>query len=113
MSAESLSLIAGTVLSLAFSYLPGISEWYASLEATHKRLVMLGLLVLATGAVFGLACAGWGAELGLDLACDYHGLLGLVQQLVLAIIANQGVYALSPRFSKAGAEPSEYRPRIP
>jgi hypothetical protein len=113
MSAETLSLIAGTVLSLAFSYLPGVSDWYAALEATNKRLVMLGLLVLSTGAVFGLACAGWGAEFGLDLSCDRRGLLGLVQQLVLAIIANQGVYAISPHFAKAGAEPLEYGSRTP
>ena len=97
MSANTLSLIAGAALSLAFSYIPGLRDDFDSLDPTEKRLVMFGLLLVTAVAVQVLACLGWGAEWGLYLACDQAGLAGLLQQLVIAIIANQGVYAISPR----------------
>ena len=92
-----LSLIAGTLLSLAFSYIPRLRELFDSLEPTGKRLVMLGLLVVTAGMVQSLACLGWGAEWDLSLTCDQAGLAGLIEQLVIAVIANQSVYAISPR----------------
>ena len=96
MSAENLSLTAGTVLSLVFSYVPGAKGWYMQFDPQVKRLIMLGLIILSTGAVYGLACFGWGTELGITLSCDQAGLVGLLRQAVLAIIANQGIYAISP-----------------
>lgn len=97
MPAESLSLIAGTVLSLLFSYLPGVRAWFMPLDPQVKRLLMLGIIILSASTIFGLACFGWGAEFGITLVCSQKGLLNLVQQVVLAIIANQGIYAISPR----------------
>ena len=97
MSAENLSLIAGTSLSLVFSYFPGASRWFIQFDAQAKRLIMLGLVMLSAGVAFGLSCLGWGASFGIQLSCDQPGLLGLVRQVVLAIIANQGMYAISPR----------------
>ena len=106
MSANTFSLIAGTLLSLAFSYIPGLRELFDILEPTEKRLVMLGLLVVTAVTAQCLACLGWGTEWGLNLTCDRAGLAGLIEQLVIAIIANQSVYAISPRrqarFSLAG-----------
>jgi hypothetical protein len=96
MTSETLSLIAGATLSLAFSYLPGLHERFAALDPTRKRLVMLALLVLSAGAVYGLSCLGWGLRWGILLTCDRDGLAGLLEQLLLAVIANQGVYAISP-----------------
>jgi hypothetical protein len=96
MTSETLSLIAGAALSLAFSYLPGLHERFAALDATHKRLVLLGLLVLAATGVYGLSCLGWGLRWGIVLACDADGLAALLEQLLLAVIASQGVYAISP-----------------
>ena len=96
MPAESLSLIAGTFLSLIFSYVPGAKGWFMQFEPEVKRLIMLGLIILSAGVVFGLSCLGWGAEVGINLSCDQTGLLGLVQQMVIAIIANQSIYAISP-----------------
>ena len=43
-----LASIAGVVLSLAFSYIPGLSTWYGGQSAQAKSLVMLGCLVVAT-----------------------------------------------------------------
>jgi hypothetical protein len=97
MSANTLSLIAGAVLSLAFSYIPGLRADFDAIDPTEKRLVMLGLLLVTAISVQVMACLGWAAEWGVDLACNRAGLAGLIEQLVIAIIANQGVYAISPR----------------
>ena len=97
MSATELSLIAGATLSLLFSYVPGLKDWFAPLQPAHKQLIMLGLLVLVAGAVYGLACAGWGTAWGVAVTCDQAGLQALVTSLLLAIVANQGVYSITPR----------------
>ena len=96
MSAESLSLIAGTFLSLIFSYIPGAKDWFMQFEPEVKRLIMLGLILISSAVGFGLSCLGWGFDLGINLSCDQSGLLGLVKQIVIAIIANQSIYAISP-----------------
>ena len=97
MSAESLSLGAGTILSLTFSYIPGARSWFERFEPEIRRLIMLVLLGLTAGIVYGLSCMGWASDWGISLNCDRSGLLGLIEQLVLAIIANQSIYAISPR----------------
>jgi hypothetical protein len=97
MSAESLSLVAGTVLSLAFSYIPGARSWFEGFEPEIRRLIMLVLLVVTASIVYGLSCLGWASDWGISLNCDRSGLLGLIEKLVIAIIANQSIYAISPR----------------
>jgi hypothetical protein len=97
MSAETLSLVAGTVLSLLFSYIPGLNTWFAALTEEIKRLIMLVLVVLVAASAYGLSCAGFGASLGLTLTCDVTGLTGLVQAVILCAIANQAVFKLTPR----------------
>ena len=97
MTAEMLTLIAGVLLTLGFSYIPGLRTWYAGKSDEVKQVIMLVLLVVVAGVSFGLACLGWGASLGIVLACTVDGGLGLVMQIVLAIMANQGVYKLSPQ----------------
>lgn len=94
-------LLAGAVaiiLSLLFSYIPGLNAWFAGLKDEYKRLIMLGLLLLVAGLAYGLACWGMLVDLtGIGLTCDRAGLLGLIRILVVAIIANQAVYSISPR----------------
>ncbi len=93
MSAEQLAAIAGVILSLIFSYIPGISDWYSALEATQKRLVMAVLLLAVAGGVFGGSCGGIWAT----VTCDKSGALGLVSAVIAALVANQATYQLSPR----------------
>jgi hypothetical protein len=100
MSAESLSLVAGTALSLAFSYLPGVRSWFSGFDPVIKRLIMLALLAATAGAAYGFSCLGWGIAWGITLSCDQTGLLGLTEQFVIAIIANQSIYAISPHSKK-------------
>lgn len=97
MTAGELSLIAGALLSLIFSYVPGLNSAFAGLATEIKRLIMLGLLVLVAGAVYGLACLGYAEGFGILVVCDQAGALALVQALVLAIIANQSVFSITPK----------------
>jgi hypothetical protein len=97
MAAESISFIAGTILSLLFSYIPGVEPKFKELSPTRKRLIMLGLLFLVSGTTFGLACLGWGEDLGINLTCDRSGALGLFTQFAIATIANQTTFLISPR----------------
>ncbi|MFU8772146.1 MAG: hypothetical protein ACNA8H_06975 [Anaerolineales bacterium] len=99
MNADTLSAIAGALLSLAFSYIPGLQARFDPLDGVYKRLIMLGLLVLAASAAFSAACAGWAADLGLGLSCDRSGLIGLLHALFLAIVANQAAFLISPPLS--------------
>lgn len=110
MSAEMIAAIAGALLSLGFSYFPGLSAWFESMgelpdggydNGTRKRLVMLGLLLLVSASVFGLACTGWG-EIVFGQAepvptCDQKGIVGLLRALILAVMANQSVYQITPK----------------
>lgn len=93
MSAEQLAAIAGVVLSLIFSYIPGISDWYGALESTQKRLVMAVLLLVVAVGVFAGSCGGILAT----VTCDKAGALGLVSALIAALVANQATYQISPR----------------
>lgn len=93
MSAEALTQIVAVFLSLAFSYIPGLSDWYGKLTSEVKRLIMLVLLVLTAAAIFGISCAKW-IETG--VTCDKAGALGLLQAVLWAIITNQAVYEITP-----------------
>jgi len=92
MKPEILAAIAGIFLSVLFSYVPGFATKYNPLDGTKKRLIMLGLLVLAAGATFGLSCAG----IVKGVTCDQPGAIQLVTAFVFAMIANQGTNAISP-----------------
>ena len=98
MTPEILAAVAGIILSLAFSYVPGLRTRFAELPKETHQLAMLGLLIIVAAGSYGLACAGILTELfGVALACDKSGLLGLIRALVFAVMANQGVYQLTPK----------------
>lgn len=93
MTSEQLAAIAGIILSLAFSYVPGLSDKYATLNSIQKSLVMAALLLAVSIGVFAGSCGGiWNT-----VACTKQGALGLVYVFIAALIANQSVYMLSPR----------------
>ena len=98
MTPEILAAVAGIILSLAFSYIPNLRIRFAEYAKETQQLAMLGLLVLVAVGSYGLACAGILTELfGVALTCDKSGLLGLVRALIFAIMANQGIYQLTPK----------------
>jgi hypothetical protein len=91
MDAEFLAGTAGIVLSLLFSYVPGLNDWFNALEGIHKRLVMGALLVLVGAGAYGLACAGLLAS----IACNQDGAIVVVRAIVAALITNQSVYQIT------------------
>jgi hypothetical protein len=59
MTAENLASMVGVILSLGFSYIPGLNTKFARLEGEHKRLIMAGILVDMAGGAFGLNGTDW------------------------------------------------------
>ena len=53
MSAELLSSVSGIVLSLVFSYVPGVKEWFEPLANKYKQSIIGGLLVVVAASIFG------------------------------------------------------------
>ncbi len=92
LTLEGISYVVGVVLSLVFSYVPGLESAYNGLEPMYKRLVMLTLLVVAAGAIYGLSCAGFIAQ---TLACDKGGLMTFGKLLLDLAIANQATFLLT------------------
>jgi len=107
MTPDLLASLAGILISLACSYLPGVAPRYAALDPTSKRLVMaIALLGVSMGA-FGLACV-WGGglagPLGIPLVCDGATAATLLRTLVLALAANQGMFLIAPRGGVRGGD---------
>jgi len=93
MTSDLLSAIAGIILSLAFSYIPGVSDWFVALDGAYKRLIMAALLLIVAAGAFALGCTGV-----LDtVECSRDGALGLVSAYISALIANQSAYQIARR----------------
>ncbi len=99
-----IAAIAGVLLSLIFSYVPGAKRWFARLDGQRKRLVMLGLLALVSLGSMGLACSGGGRDFGLALTCDRPGVVQIVTAFMSAVVANQTTYTISPRAAVMAAD---------
>lgn len=97
MTAETLTLFAGAILSLGFSYIPKLNTWFDLLLPEYKRLIMAGLTLAVAAVSYGLACAGLADQFGVAVTCDQAGLIGLLQAWVFAIVGNQAAYSLTPR----------------
>jgi len=98
MTPDTLALVAGVILSLAFSYIPNLRTWFAEQTKEFQQLAMLGLMVLVAAATYGLACAGILSDLfGVSLTCDKIGILGLLKALIFAVMANQATYKITPQ----------------
>lgn len=95
MSDTELSLLAGALLSLVFSYVPGLKDWFDKKESTIKRLIMAGALLVVSLLIFGTSCADLG--FAFTVACDKEGVVGLVSIFIRALVANQATYLISPQ----------------
>lgn len=93
MKAEQIIVIASALLAVLFAYIPGLATWFEPLESTKKRLIMLGLLVVVTAAIYGLSCSA----ILVSVACDKASAVSLITALVYAIVANQGTYQILPK----------------
>jgi len=92
MDKTTLAALAGVVISLAFSYVPGLSTKYDALDGTKKRLVMLGVLLVVAVGAFGASCAG----IAQYATCDMAGAKQMLDAFIAAAVANQTAYQLTP-----------------
>ena len=93
LTPEVLAGLAGGLMSLAFSYIPGLSDGFAALTSTQKSGIMALVIVAVAGAAFGLSCT----SIIQAIACTQDGLVRLAQILFVTLTANQAVYKLSPQ----------------
>lgn len=94
-SAQVISGLAGVLLSLAFSYLPGLRQWFAPKDAPTKSLIMLACLLVVTVALFIVRCNTLVAQCFITNWLDYASAFGT------ALVLNQGTYTISPQLDNA------------
>lgn len=90
-----LSGLAGLFISLGFSYLPGLSNWYDAQTSQVKSLTMLICLILVTMGAYAVSCWQWFAIPG--LTCDNPGLRSLLAAFLAALATNQSTYLITRR----------------
>ena len=88
-----LGSIAGVMLSLVFSYVPGLNVKFAALAPEIKRLVMLFVLLVTSLALYGLTCE---KVIDTGLTCDRAGVMQLITVFITALVSNQSTYSISP-----------------
>lgn len=96
MSSEAISMVAGTLISLMFSYVPGVKDQFEELTSTGKRAWLCVFILVVGVSSFIFGCAG----LSDVVSCDKSGASGLIRSVMLALIANQTAYIISPASSK-------------
>ena len=88
--------VAGIVLSLAFTYIPKLKDWWAALNDLQAPL-MLGIIFVVSAAYFGLACTPLAAQLGIQVACTAEGAVTVALAFVKIVVANQATYLLTKK----------------
>ena len=91
---ELLPYLVGVVVSLVFSYVPGLKTWYEA-QSGYKSLIMLGVLLVVSAIYFGLGCTN--IDLGIVVSCDKEGLLAIAFAFIQIVVANQSTYLLTKR----------------
>ena len=84
---ENLAYLAGVVMSLVFSYVPGLKVKFEALSGDYKRLVLLLTLFVAASGLY-LYQSG--------LVWDQAYALETLKAFVQAAIASQAAYVLTP-----------------
>ena len=92
LTPQLLAAVAGIILSLIFSYIPGLNAKFAMLENVYKRLIMLLLTFLTALGIFGLSCAG----VFNYVTCDKGGAWLLLGLFIQVAVANQSAYQITP-----------------
>jgi len=89
--------ITGVLISLLFTFLPGLKTWYEN-QHGYKALIMVGLMLLVSIVYFLLGC--WpliAARLSIIVACTANGAIDMGLAFVVAILSNQSTYVLTKR----------------
>ena len=93
VSPEILISLSSAALSLLFSYVPGLNVWFAAKPEEMKKLLMLIMLAVVVFGIYGLMCAGVISVF--EMVCAISSLWTLLWYLILAVVANQGVYSVT------------------
>ena len=99
LSVEVLAGLAGTLLSLAFNYIPGLREKYAVLDEVKKSWIMALALLVAVGLIIGISCL----NLWVLTPCTKMGILEALILFGIALATNQSTYKLSPEVASVKA----------
>lgn len=94
LNSEFVVSAAGAVIALLFAYFPALNTWYAGQKTEIKSLIMIGLMFAVAFGVWGAGCAGW---LDSGIACTAASIPDLIKLVILAVVANQGVYQIAPQ----------------
>lgn len=96
LNADLLAAVAGMVISLVCSYVPGIAPRWAALDGAWKRFCMAVMLIVTAAVIVALSCAGvlQGVE------CSQKGAWAVMSALFSALVVNQSVYAITAKSDK-------------
>lgn len=94
LTPELVAAVLAGFLSLAFTYIPGLNSWFASLAEDMKKALMGALTILTAFVIYILACT---PSLGFPyVSCPTGGIWELLGIILVALGVNQGVDRISP-----------------
>jgi len=96
MDNMTLSMLSGIILSIGFSYIPGVHEKFMALDGVRKRLVLLAIMAVVTLAQFV-----YRSDFSLPAAWRAIG------YFALETMANQATYAIVPQPQQPSTEPPQ------
>jgi hypothetical protein len=88
---EVIAALVGFILTLVFSYFPGLRVWFAGLASEVKSWIMLGLLLLASVSITLLS------QYGIIPTTEPVTWLMFAKVALAVIVANQPTYQLIPK----------------
>ena len=95
VNSEVLVVLAAAVLSMVFTYMPGLRTQFAALTSEQKQAIQLILIVVLAGFMFLVTCVGLFSVPG--VICSKDGVMSLLVYVFLAAGGNQLTYKLSPQ----------------
>lgn len=99
-----LAAILGTVLSLLFTFVPQLKDWFEKLDSRSKSQIMAFSLLIIGAAVTGLSCAGFITA----VVCTQTGVWTFITttllNAVLALNSNQATYLITKSFKPQSNE---------
>lgn len=92
-----ISMVVGAVISLLFNYFPGLNTWFSALRTEVKSSIMIGLLAVASVAIYLLSLYGI-----IEISQPVDWVL-VLRTFILAVVANQSAYVIAPQTSAVKA----------
>lgn len=93
MDTTLISTVSGSALSLAFSYLPGLQDWYQTLDSKGRAWVMLGTMIAVAVGLFIASCSGQ----YITVACSQAGAIDMAKLFFATLVANQATFAITKK----------------